>query len=170
MPRGSEEQRQNHRQPGRAASPTEAQPEGRGCDRRRGGAEEGQSITHADRMHPEPPRAPTGAQKRHTLPDVMRGYPGLPHAAHSPSDAPQATQGGRSSAGVTQDMAHRQSHAEGAQMPHRVRSGARGTATHPQHQDEPQPPRMSRRGYEVHLFEYGDGAQPQSRKAARRKG
>lgn len=38
---------------------------------------------------------------------------------------------------------------------HRARSGARGAATHPPHQDEPQPPRMRRRGCAAYLYEYG---------------
>lgn len=44
-----------------------------------------------------------------------------PHRTRCPQDAPQATQGGRSSAGVAQGMAHRQSHAEGAQSRHSAR-------------------------------------------------
>lgn len=130
------------------------------------GLRRGKGITHADMMHQEPPRAPTGAQERHTLPEV-RGAALSPSHAHSPT---------RRATGHDRRHRVRSIHpphtmpTEGAQMPHRGRSGARGTATHPQRQEEPQPPRMSRRGCEVHLFEYGDGAQPQSRKAARRKG
>lgn len=96
----------------------------------------------------------TGAQERRTLPEVVQGYPGHPHALHSPSGAPQATQGGRSSAVVAQGMTHRQSHAEGTQSRHRPRQEARGTATHPPHQDEPQPHEMSRRRCTAYLYEY----------------
>ena len=59
---------------------------------------------------------------------------------------------------------------EGAQMPHRARSEARGTATNPPRREEPQPPRMSRRRCAVYLYEYGSTAQQQSRKPARRNG
>ena len=82
----------------------------------------GQRCTHADRMHPEPPRAPTGArmpqrwtetptaagdsltpstgaQGRHTLPKVVRGYPltitrSQPHQTrHRPRRAADRPQG-----------------------------------------------------------------------------
>ena len=43
---------------------------------------------------------------------------------------------------------------EGAQMPHRARSGARGAATRQPRQDEQQPPRMTRRGCAAYLYEY----------------
>ena len=53
------------------------------------------------------------------------GLPSHHHTLTAPPDAPQATQGGRSSAGVEQGMAHRQSHAEGTQSRHRARQGHR---------------------------------------------
>ena len=95
----------------------EPQQRGRGCDRRRGDGEERQRCTHADRMHPEPPRAPTGTGdaawldrgtrlqwgRSHALRRGTRaahaagggaGLPSRPHALTAPPDAPQATTGG----------------------------------------------------------------------------
>ena len=82
-----------------------------------GEAEAGQSITHADRMHPEPPRAPTGAgiaagvdRDTHShaahAHDLHRGagavhaagggagLPSHPLTLTDPPDAPQATTDG----------------------------------------------------------------------------
>ena len=56
-----------------------------------------------------------------------------PHRTRCPQDAPQATQGGRSSAGVAQGIAHRQSRAEGTQNRHSPADGAGvQTPTHSQ--------------------------------------
>ena len=157
-PSGSEEQ--SHRQP-------ELRQRRRGWDRRCRGGEEQQRCTHADRKRPEPFRAPTEAQERHTLPEVVQGLPWTPSRTHSPT---------RRATGHDRLHRVRSIHqpptmpAEGAQMPHRARSGARGAATRQPHQDEPQPPRMTRRGCAAYLYEYGRGAQPRTRKPARRKG
>ena len=93
----------------------------------------------------------TGAQGRHTLPEVVRGYPltltrSQPHRTrHRPRQAAQ---------GADIHPPHTMP-AEGAQMPHRARSGASGTAANPPHQDEPQPHGMTRRRCEAYLYEYG---------------
>ena len=158
--------REDRRSRGRA---TDTQRHGRGAEDAAGGTEglrrgrASPTPTGCTQSHPERPQGHRSGTRCRRL----CGATLSPSRAHSPT---------RRATG--QDRRHRvrsihPSHAMptgGAQMPHRGRSGARGTATHPQRQDEPQPPRVSRRGYEVHLFEYGDGAQPQSRKAARRKG
>lgn len=56
------------------------------------GSPQGWTETPADTQHTL--TTSTGAQERRTLPEVVRGYPGHPHATHSPSDAPRATTGG----------------------------------------------------------------------------
>ena len=72
--------------------------------------------------HPTPHTLPTEATGCRTHSAQGRGDT---RSNHTPQDAPQATQGGRSSAGVAQGMAHRQSRAEGTQSRHRARQGRR---------------------------------------------
>lgn len=110
--------------------------------------------------------ASTGAQERHTLPEVGRGYPltlsrSQPRQTrHRPRQAAQGAE--------HPPIAHRAHRwrAEATQSEER----GEGHSYPPTAPREPQPPRMTRRGCATHLYEYGSTAQPQSRKPARRKG
>ena len=75
-----------------ARADTLAQPEPRRRGQRmRRGTEEGQSITHADRMHPEATQsAHRGTGAAHAA-GSCAGLPSHPHALTAPPEAPQAT-------------------------------------------------------------------------------
>ena len=73
--------------------------------------------------------ASTGAQERQALPEVVRGYPGHPHATHSPSDAPQGTTGAQ---GGRRYLLIWKTHPQPPQKPTQPRRRSEGVTAHPQ--------------------------------------
>lgn len=100
---------------------------GRGCAETVGGAEEGQSIAHADRMHQRPRRAPTEAQ-------MARG---VGKDTHSPSRGRRRAgrDAGRAGGHRTRSRPHIGS--QRAQERHTLPEVARGCHGHPHALDSP---------------------------------
>lgn len=108
----------------------------------------------------------TGAQGRHTLPKVVRGYPltitrSQPHQTrHRPRQTAQSAE---------HPPATHRAHRGRTDAPQSAKRGE-GHSYPPTAPREPQPPRMTRRGCATHLYEYGSTEQPRTRKPAQRKG